>query len=41
VTAREKIAFVLGVSNIFICGLMLGGHPYVVPGSQNLTYKAD
>lgn len=29
VTLREKIAFVVGVSNIFISGYLMGGYPYV------------
>jgi len=29
VSAREKLSFVVGVSNIFITGFLIGGYPYV------------
>jgi len=33
VSSREKLSFVVGVSNIFITGLLMGGYPYVSPSS--------
>lgn len=34
VSSREKLSFVVGVSNIFITGLLIGGYPYVSPAQM-------